>query len=303
MSRTVLLLLFSFFLFTAHDGRAAEEKTPPESVGEAAVSGGIDWNTDYGDAMRVAKAQQKMILVWFHSAPESKFDRWFESVALRNDKVLPLLEHYVPVKLSTAAKITVDGKDLRVLDHAAFQELKHSPGLAIIDFAHPDTEHYGYVVTTLPFAPGKYYRFQQEHLPVVLDLPAGTLTQRTLIFAVRIHPERPASTRGQIDPNLLKEAKSHSNYQATIRVQGHHNWGGRFPRLRRLLFGLQPQEIVAESWPQEGLVDAAVDVVDSWRQSSGHWQAVYSNQNRFGYDMKKGSNNIWYATGLFGNNH
>ncbi|HET6881327.1 MAG TPA: hypothetical protein VFI31_14290 [Pirellulales bacterium] len=308
MSRTVLLLLCSQLVFIVVDVRAAEEdEQKAESVGAVDVgaaegAGGIEWHDVYGDAMRVAKAQQKMMFVWFHSAPESRFDRWFETVALRNAKVAPLLDRYIPVKLSTGARITVDGKEQRVLDHPAFQELNHSPGMAIIDFANPNTEHYGYVVTTLPFVPGKYYRFRPEHLAVALDLPAGTLTQRTLIFAVRIHPERPASTRGQIDPNLLKEAKSHSNYQATIRVQGHHHWGHRFPRLRRLLFGLQPQEIVAESWPQEGLVDAAVDVVDSWHHSSGHWQAVYSNQNRFGYDMKKGGNGIWYATGLFGNN-
>ncbi|HVX12376.1 MAG TPA: hypothetical protein VHC22_14430 [Pirellulales bacterium] len=297
MSRTVLLLSFCLPLAMTATSRSADAESA-----NVAVSPAIEWHTDYGEAMRVAKAQQKMMFIWFYSARKGQFDERFEATTLRNPKVMDRLERYVSVKLPTTATITVDGKPVRLLDHGAFQEMNRSPGIAIIDLAHPNTEQYGYVVTTLPFAPGKYYRFRPDHLAVVLDLPPGTLTQRTLVFAVRIHPEKPASTRGQIDPTLVREAKSHSNYQARILVQGHHHWGERFPRISRLLFGLRPQEIVAESWPQEGLVDAAVDVVDSWHHSSGHWQAVYSNQNRFGYDMKKGNNGIWYATGIFGNN-
>jgi hypothetical protein len=100
----------------------------------------------------------------------------------------------------------------------------------------------------------------------------------------------------------MKEAKSHSRYQARIRVQGHHNWGRRFGRISRFLpGGLRAQEVVAESWPRQGLLDAAVDCVASWRQSAGHWSAVRSRQVRFGYDIRRGSNGIWYATGIFGN--
>jgi hypothetical protein len=296
MSRSVLLLLIAWPWIGCPLLHAEE----PEGRAQENAADGIDWYTDYADGMRVAKAQQRMMFVWFHGAPNTQFAERFEAVTLRDRKVRELLDRYVAVKLPKDAKITVNGQEVRLLDHAAFQEMNHGPGIAIIDFEHEGTEHYGYVVNTLPFTPGKFYRFRPEHLAVVLDLPPGTLTQRTLVFAVRIHPEKPASTRGSIDPTLVSEAKSHSSYQAHIRVQGHHRWGERFPRLSRLLFGLQCQEIVAESWPQEGLVDAAVDVVDSWHHSPGHWQAVYSNQNRFGYDMKKGSNGIWYATGLFG---
>lgn len=298
MSRAVLLLLFCQSLLSVSEGRAGQNG-PKAAKGSGPTR--IEWQTDYGEARQVAEAQQKMMCVWFCGAANNAFQRQFETISLRDPKVVKLLDRYVMVKLSTAATIIVKGKPLRLLDHGAFRELKRGPGIVLIDFAHRGTEYYRHVVTTLPFTAGKYYRFHPSHLAVALNLPAGTLTQRTLIFAVRIHPERPASTHGQIDPNLVKAANSHSHYQSRILVQGHHHWNSRFPRLRRLLFGLNPQEIVAESWPQEGVVDAAVDVVDSWHHSSGHWQAVYSKQNRFGYDMKKGRNGIWYATGLFGN--
>lgn len=296
MIRTVILLFVCQSLAMAGTGKVlAADQESAESGAEAA----IEWHDDYGDAMRIARAEGKMMFVWFQGKSRSQVSERFEAVSLRDRKVRSLLSRYVSVKLMQEATITVDGEAVRLLDHPAFQEMNHGPGIAIIDLENRDSEHYGYVVTTLPFSPGKFYQFRPEHLAVVLDLPPGTLTQRTLVFAVRIHPEKPASTRGTIDPTLVAEAKQHSSYQARIRLQGHHHWGQRFPRLARLI-GLAPQEIVAESWPQESLVDAAVDVVDSWHHSSGHWQAVYSPQKRFGYDMKKGSNGIWYATGLFG---
>ena len=59
--------------------------------------------------------------------------------------------------------------------------------------------------------------------------------------------------------------------------------------------------MVAESWGGETLVDACIECVHSWRQSSGHWNAVRRHQPLFGYDIKRGANGIWYATGIFGN--
>ena len=72
---------------------------------------------------------------------------------------------------------------------------------------------------------------------------------------------------------------------------------------QKLPGGLSAQEVVAESWPNESLIDAAVDCVASWRQSPGHWGAVKRRQPLFGYDMRLGRNGIWYATGIFGNRH
>jgi hypothetical protein len=122
-----------------------------------------------------------------------------------------------------------------------------------------------------------------------------------MIYAVRIHPEGPASTQGQFHTVLAEEAKSHANHQAAILLQGHHSWDSRFHRINaQLPGGVLAQEVVAESWPNESLVEACVDCVDSWRQSPGHWRAVRSRHPLFGYDIKRGRNGIWYATGIFG---
>ncbi len=50
--------------------------------------------------------------------------------------------------------------------------------------------------------------YTPEQMAVILTLPPGTLTQRTLIYAVRIHPDRPASTSGQLNSYLAAEAES-----------------------------------------------------------------------------------------------
>ena len=118
---------------------------------------------------------------------------------------------------------------------------------------------------------------------------------------MRTHPERPASTKGQFHPVLAEEAESASEYQARIGRQGHHFWETRFHRINaRLPHGLTASEVCAESWPGQGLLESAIECVRCWRLSSGHWSAVRAEHRCYGYDIKRGSNGIWYATGIFG---
>jgi len=214
------------------------------------------------------------------------------------------------VRLPLDARVPVDGKPSVLLSSPAFAELRSGPGLAILDLAHADASYYAYVVSICPFIAGKYYHFAPEHVATLLDLPAGSITQRTMVFAVRIHPERPASTLGEASPVLYEEAESHSHYQAQIQVQGHQQWESRFQRIIGRLFGragrssnvqAMPAEVVAESWPNENLIDSCVDCVDSWRHSSGHWSQVHAQHVSYGYDIQRGNNGIWYATGIFSN--
>jgi hypothetical protein len=115
-----------------------------------------------------------------------------------------------------------------------------------------------------------------------------------MILAVRLHPENPRSTEGFCDPGLCGEAESHSAHQARIRRQGHHGWETRSQRL-----GGAAAEVCAESWENQDLLDSCVDCVASWRQSPGHWRGVSGSHSAYGYDIRRGSNGIWYATGIF----
>ncbi len=261
------------------------------------------WLDDYAAALQKAKTEQKMLLVHFCQ------DRDPNCAAIERTLMAPQIRHtlqrYVLARVSTDASISQQGQPLRLLSHSSFSELRSGPGLAVIDMAHKDRPYYGHVVSALPTVGGGNYQFRPEHVPTVLQLPPGTLTQRTMIFAVRTHPERPASTLGEADPVLIDEARQHSEHQARIRNQGHHGWGSRFQRIIGRLAGRNrygaPVEIVAESWPGQTLTDACVDCVQSWRQSSGHWRNVRTHHASYGYDIRQGANGIWYATGIFSN--
>lgn len=186
----------------------------------------------------------------------------------------------------------------RLVADPSLAEMRRGPGVFVVDHAHPEWD--GRVVSILPRTPGKYYRFEPSHVDELAALPAGSLTQRSLILAVRLHPESPQSTCGTCDPTLCREAAAHSGHQAAIRRQGHHGWDARSQRVVGAAGGSgSASEVCAESWENQDLLDSCVDCVASWRQSSGHWGAVRAPQAAFGYDIRQGTNGIWYATGIF----
>jgi len=190
-------------------------------------------------------------------------------------------------------------QEIMLIRHPAFYEMLNTPGIAIIDFQHKDAGYYGKIVSVFPFLKKRPYTIRQTR--AMLNLPPGTVTQRSLIFAVRIHPEAPKSSDGELSPRLVEEARTASQYQADIRKQGHHSWDRRFQRINTYLpTELLACEVCAESWPGQHLLESAIECVDCWRFSEGHWSAVSAEHPYYGYDMKLGTNGIWYATGVFG---
>lgn len=288
----------------SHSGPCAQTPAPTELAladpkdappQPAAADTAVAWETDYVHAMDLANRQRKMLLTLFVD-PANEWSRRLEAEALANAEVRAKLQGYICLRLPMDATTQIDGKDIRLLDHPSFQEMLGQPGIAIADFSQAGPLH-GSVVSVFPVSGRRCYG--SEETKVILDLPPGTLTQRTLIYAVRTHPEHPASAIGEPDLRLETEAQSHSEYQARIRRQGHHHWDSRFHRISGLL-GCTAREVCAESWPGQGLLEAAIECVRCWRLSSGHWSAVRARNRAFGYDMKQGANGIWYATGIFG---
>jgi len=177
----------------------------------------------------------------------------------------------------------------------ALSELRRGPGIFVID--QTPGRWRGRVVSVLPRTPGRYYQFAAADLELLPSLPHGSLTQRSLILAVRRHPARPLSTCGNSDESLAAAAAAHAAHQARLRRQGHHGWEARSQQFAGGRGGAS--EVCAESWPDQDLLDSCVDCVACWRQSAGHWQAVSSPQAAYGYDISRGANGIWYATGIF----
>lgn len=259
------------------------------------------WHADYVAAVKQAVTDHKLLLIWFRN-PAAAESAEFEKHVLEQPSIAAAIaRRYVAAKIPLDAKTDWEAQPAPLLAHASFYEMQRLPGLAIVDFTDADSPQYGLVVSAHPFARGP---LAAEKLAVLLDLPRGSLTQRTLIYAVRTHPDLPASTQGHLSPILLRETASHAAHQASITLQGHHHWEQRFHAINaQLPGGLLAQEVCAESWPGQGLVEAAEECVDSWRQSPGHWDAVSRRHILFGYDMQRGANGTWYATGIFATVH
>jgi hypothetical protein len=254
------------------------------------------WQTSYAEAVHAAKQEKKMLLVYFAGRRNDPAREAFAKNTLNDPKVLEGLSNYVLCRIVDRERILFGRRKQDLLEHPAFAEMQGRPGIAVIDFAHEKEEYYGKVVSAFPFSEGRYYN--PAAMLTILQLPPGTLTQRTMIYAVRVHPERPASTQSQFHPALANAAKSHSFRMASSRNQGHHNWGSRAQQISYQV-GAMPVEIVAESWPGQSLLEACKDCVGSWRQSGGHWGNVRSRNTAYGYDIQRGRNGIWYATGIF----
>jgi hypothetical protein len=272
-----------------------ERHLPSEALDRIAS---IEWEDDYARALARAEKERRMLLVYFQGENRDDVQRQFESDALTNAKVRRKLARFVLARLPARTKVQVGGEQVELLKHPSFEAMYGRQGFAIVDASDKESQQFRHVVSAFPLSQRR--RFDERRMGVILDLPKGTLTQRTLIYAVRMHDERPASTDGSFSTILASEAESHSQHMADIDVQGHHNWGHRFQRISAKLGGMAAQEVCAESWPGQELVDAAEECVSSWRQSSGHWGAVSARQPMFGYDMKLGSRAVWYATGIFG---
>lgn len=268
----------------------------------ATASAVFAWRESYGEGWRAAEQERRLLLLQLWTPSDRKLaEVWrremTNTAALREQLAGHVLAHCDASQPATPTDPNAIGK------HPAFAELHGRSGLAIIDLQSAGQSNYGRVISLVPVAgKGDATRFPPAtSVQVLLDLPPGSLTQRTLIYAVRLHPEGPRSTHGLSNPLLMEEAEKHSRYQASIGIQGHHAWDRRFHAINaRLPSGTIAQEVCAESWPGQDLFAAAIECVHSWRQSSGHWSAVSGHQTFFGYDMKRGSNGVWYATGIFG---
>lgn len=256
------------------------------------------WIDNYQRALEAAAERSQLALIWFYDPAATEANARFERDVLSMSLVADAInERCITAKLPLDAKSSSEDVPLKLLDHPAFADMRHSAGLAMIDMTDAQSPLFRQVVSVYPFSRGT---ISAEKLAVLLTLPRGTLTQRTLMFAVRTHSERPRSTEGECSSLLTREAESHASHQARITLQGHHNWETRFHAINaRLPGGLLAREVCAESWPGQSLVEAAEECVHSWRQSPGHWDAVRTKHELFAYDMKRGSNGVWYAAGIF----
>jgi len=295
MNRSVVAILAGLLCLSIRS-LPAEELAKLPILPTPGVSSSVEWGTDYLAAIKQAKEKEQLLLVWFQDPKKSADNDKFAATVLGAAEVQEQLAAMTLVKLPLDAAIEYKEDTIKLLEHASFKELLNGPGLALIDLRDEEHKYYGWVVSIYPF---QRSTITAAKLKILCELPAGSLTQRTLIFAVRTHAAAPQSAWSPHNLYLTTEAEKHSVHQASINLQGHHNWESRFHQINAGIGGGSSKEVCAESWPGQTLLDAAEECVHSWSQSPGHWAGVSARHSFFGYDMKKGTNGVWYATGIF----
>ena len=87
---------------------------------DRAENSGPIWYAQYAQAMREATKQRKMLFIFFHEDNRDAARCAFESTTLNDPKIKQQLSRYVLAKLPKNCTMTVGGKQIRVLEHAAF---------------------------------------------------------------------------------------------------------------------------------------------------------------------------------------
>lgn len=256
------------------------------------------WHQDYSEACRQAIQEKKDLLIHFYE--DDRLDK-----VLEHSEIKQRLANFALLQVHSSYKY--DGK--RLLDYPALREMMGKHGLAIICYSNPKHPEYARPISVHPHVSSRYHwvpSYGVNELKVILDLPkTATLTQRSMIYAVSVHPERPQSIYGTAHPAFLRHAERHSQRQAAMMRQHHADIISASNHIQAeagIGFG-GASEVVAESWGNvvggENVLEACFSCVDAWRQSSGHWSAVSRPHRYFGYDIARGANNTWYATGFF----
>lgn len=253
----------------------------------------ITWHDDFLKASLLAKEQKKDLVVHFRA--DDSLDKAFEA-----PEVQQRLSKFVCVRLS----VDYVYKGEKMLDRAPLADMLKKPGLAIVsrhDESHPYHDHlisaHPQVASSYRWAPS----LGSKEIAIILDLPAsGTLSQRSLIYAITVHPDGPRSVQCSCHSVMLEHAQSHCYRQSSMGHQHHANLGSVMSQIGARVGGVSgASEVVAESWGGEHVLEASYSCVDAWRHSAGHWRAIMSNHRYFGYDIGLGRNGKWYATGIF----
>ncbi|MCI0379703.1 MAG: hypothetical protein L0215_19025 [Gemmataceae bacterium] len=257
------------------------------------------WQADYAKATDLAMKEKKDLLIYFRDKGE--LDEAFE-----NEEVRQKLKNFVCLRVPLDHEF--EGKKL--LNYSVLEDMQGKPGLAIVSYHDKKLPTFAAPVSIHPCTPSRY-RWVPDYgvaqVKIILDLPAfATLGQRSMIYAIRVHPEVPQSVFSTCHPAFLDHAQAHSQRQASTQRQHHANLITVMSTLRAKVeggFG-GAQEVVAESWGRfvgrENVLEAAFACIDAWRHSSAHWGAVARRHSYFGYDIAQSSSGTWYATGIFG---
>lgn len=106
---------------------------------------------------------------------------------------------------------------------------------------------------------------------------------------------------GRSHPVLCGLAEFNAKAMAARGYQGNHpGWDARCEYARQHAGSYEYSEITAESWPGQNETQSATEILNSWRQSPGHWSVANGRCKIYGFGMARGRNGIYFGVGIIG---
>lgn len=285
-------------------GAVKEDQPAPVAPAKPAPAvrliGELPWHIDYSAAYRQANTEHKQLLLFFRNEKDLLTAGQLEQNVLSRPELKEPLSKFVRVVLFTNTTAPVDknakpdSKPVKLLDYTCFSHMQGQPGLAIVDLLDKNDFLFGKCISAHPFTSNTLNSVGS--VKILLELPRGTITQRTLTYVLRTHPEQPASVWGQGHPYLFDQCRHASQLMVNYGSVGHHDWGTRSAQVGGQ-FGSSPME-VASMGSGNTLFEVAHSAVNLWRGSGVHWGMMITPGRHFGYDMVQSPNGTWFANGL-----
>lgn len=283
---------------TAIDSESGQEvvvnKPPVTEIGP------LTWHSDYLSAYVEASQQKRFLLMLFENSvgddvPASKDNPLFTS------ELQPLLEQFSRVKLSVNAAMPSQkstGQPTLLLEHRSFRHLQKQAGLAVVDLTDSESQNFARVVSVLPAGDGT--RFTKRELQTLFQLPAGSVSQRTLLFTIRTQVPETGLAMRRFSDTLSEMATRNSRYMAHLEQTGSFELEQRQEKVAKE-FGPQAalRELVFATDSPTTIQDAALQAVAAWMTTSENFDTLNGSAAAMGMDLfQSPESGRWYATCL-----
>src|SRR5262249_595689 len=148
-----------------------------------------------------------------------------------NKEVQRRLRNYILLRVPPSYEY----KGKRLLAYDAFEDMAGASGFAVASLHDDKLASHNKLISAHPFVSSRYSwapDYGVREVKTILDLPReATITQRSMIYAISVHPERPRSIEGRGHWAFLGHAERHSARQASMHNQHHADLIGAIGRM------------------------------------------------------------------------
>ncbi len=265
---------------------------PQKTVGDR------QWHGDYLAAYQQAINDKKMLVMLFHDASNPDLSETRTS-GFGAGELQESLDKYVRVSLPinfVAPSADPNAPRTRLLEHRSFRHLRDRAGVAIVDLTDAQGPNYGRVVSALPLPSDG--RYSPEVLGTLLQLPSGSIGQRSIVLAVRTGVSGDNFTLGDPKAELHQLANRNARLMAQAEQAGSYDQVARVTAIRES-FGddIRIGELYFASEGPATVQEAAIQAVSKWMQSPEERRTLEGRSFAYGIELfQSPSSQRWFAT-------